>query len=162
MRVIPIVNENDTIAVTEIKFGDNDTLSAITAAMIHADYLFLMTDVDCLYDRNPRKFSDALPIEVVQDIDSLQADVSSAGSNLGTGGMATKVVAARLATSVGTTTIVTRSSKPNNVSEIIRYLHPPNPPPVNGETTIAATATASQSTQHPPLYTRFLPTATPL
>jgi glutamate 5-kinase len=72
--VIPIVNENDTLAVSEIKFGDNDTLSAITAAMIHADMLFLMTDVDCLYDKNPRTNPDAKPIEVVEDIAALQAD----------------------------------------------------------------------------------------
>ena len=124
MGVIPIVNENDTLAVAEIKFGDNDTLSAITAAMIQADYLFLMTDVDCLYNKNPRKFPDAQPIEIVPDIDSLEADVSSAGSTLGTGGMATKIVAARLATAAGTTTIITRSSKPSNVSEIISHLHP--------------------------------------
>ena len=74
MGVIPIVNENDTLAVAEIKFGDNDTLSAITAAMIHADYLFLMTDVDCLYDKNPRTNANAKAIEVVQDISALQAD----------------------------------------------------------------------------------------
>jgi len=74
MGVIPIVNENDTIAVTEIKFGDNDTLSAITAAMVRADYLFLMTDVDCLYDKNPRTNPDAQAIEVVEDIAALQAD----------------------------------------------------------------------------------------
>jgi len=74
MGVVPIVNENDTIAVTEIKFGDNDTLSAITAAMVHADYLFLMTDVDCLYDKNPRTYPDAQAIEVVEDIAALQAD----------------------------------------------------------------------------------------
>jgi glutamate 5-kinase len=74
MGVIPIVNENDTLAVTEIKFGDNDTLSAITAAMVHADYLFLMTDVDCLYDKNPRTNPDAKAIEVVEDIAALQAD----------------------------------------------------------------------------------------
>jgi glutamate 5-kinase len=74
MGVIPIVNENDTLAVSEIKFGDNDTLSAITAAMIHADLLFLMTDVDCLYDKNPRKFPDAKPIEVVEDVSQLEAD----------------------------------------------------------------------------------------
>lgn len=72
--VIPIVNENDTLAVAEIKFGDNDTLSAITAAMIHADMLFLMTDVDCLYDKNPRTNPDAQPIEIVEDISALQAD----------------------------------------------------------------------------------------
>ena len=74
MGVIPIVNENDTISVSEIKFGDNDTLSAITAAMVHADYLFLMTDVDCLYDKNPRTHLDAQPIEEVKDIEALQAD----------------------------------------------------------------------------------------
>lgn len=74
MGVIPIVNENDTLAVAEIKFGDNDTLSAITAAMVHADFLFLMTDVDCLYDKNPRANPDAQPIEVVEDIGLIQAD----------------------------------------------------------------------------------------
>ena len=171
MGVIPIVNENDTLAVSEIKFGDNDTLSAITAGMIHADYLFLMTDVDCLYDRNPRKYPDALPVEVVPDIDALQADVSSAGSNLGTGGMATKIVAARLATSAGATTIITRSSKPNNVSEIIRYLHPPQQtqalpsasksPALNGEVDTHHDVSPA-STSPPPLHTRFLPSSNPI
>ena len=66
MGVVPIVNENDTLSVAEINFGDNDTLSAITAGMVQADYLFLMTDVDCLYDKNPRIFPDAKPLEVVQ------------------------------------------------------------------------------------------------
>lgn len=121
MGVIPIVNENDTLAVTEIKFGDNDTLSAITAGMVQADYLFLMTDVDCLYDKNPRTNPDAKAIEVVEDIAELEADVSSAGSALGTGGMSTKIVAARLATSAGVTTVITRSSKPGNIVNIVRY-----------------------------------------
>lgn len=121
MGVIPIVNENDTLAVTEIKFGDNDTLSAITAGMVQADYLFLMTDVDCLYDKNPRTNPDAKAIEVVQDISELTADVNSAGSALGTGGMSTKIVAARLATSAGVTTVITKSSKPGNISAIIKH-----------------------------------------
>ncbi|KAF1939627.1 glutamate 5-kinase [Clathrospora elynae] len=121
MGVIPIVNENDTLAVTEIKFGDNDTLSAITAGMVQADYLFLMTDVDCLYDKNPRTNPDAKAISVVEDIAELAADVSSAGSSLGTGGMSTKIVAARLATSAGVTTIITKSSKPGNISSIIAH-----------------------------------------
>ncbi len=157
--VIPIVNENDTLSVTEIKFGDNDTLSAITAAMVSADYLFLMTDVDCLYDKNPRKFPDAQPITVVEDIDQLQADVSSAGSALGTGGMATKIVAARLATSAGTCTIITKSSKPGNVSEIIRYLHPPTI-----DSTVVTNGTVSQPiiTAAPPLHTKFVPSSTPI
>lgn len=122
MGVIPIVNENDTLAVTEIKFGDNDTLSAITAGMVHADYLFLMTDVDCLYDKNPRTNPDAKPIEVVDDIGDLTADVSSKGSALGTGGMGTKIVAARLATSAGVTTVITRSSRPGNIRDIVAYV----------------------------------------
>ena len=82
MGVIPIVNENDTLAVSEIKFGDNDTLSAITAAMVHADLLFLMTDVDALYDKNPRTHPDAHAIEVVEDIGALVADGLSPTSSL--------------------------------------------------------------------------------
>lgn len=151
--VIPIVNENDTLAVSEIKFGDNDTLSAITAAMVNADYLFLMTDVDCLYDKNPRAFPDAKPISVVQDIDALRVDVSSSGSSLGTGGMATKITAASLAAAAGTSTIITNSSKPGNITNIIHFLHPTlDPDPTNGA-------------PHPeaePLHTRFLPSLTPI
>ncbi|PWW75808.1 glutamate 5-kinase [Tuber magnatum] len=122
MDIIPIVNENDTLAVNEIKFGDNDTLSAITAGMVNADYLFLMTDVDCLYTNNPRTHPDAQPIEVVEDVSTLRVDVSSTGSALGTGGMATKLTAARLATSAGVTTIITRSSIPSNIFHIVAYI----------------------------------------
>lgn len=142
--VVPIVNENDTLAVTEIKFGDNDTLSAITAGMVHADYLFLMTDVDCLYDKNPRSNPDAKAIEVVSDIDSLEADTSSRGSSLGTGGMSTKIVAARRATSVGVTTIITRSSRPGNIGAIIDALQHPS------------------SGVKAPLHTRFIPAENPI
>ena len=122
MEVIPIVNENDTLAVSEIRFGDNDTLSAITAAMVHADYLFLMTDVDCLYDSNPRTNPEAKAIEVVDDIDALRVDVSSKGSSLGTGGMSTKIVAARLAASAGVTTVIAKSTNPKNIFSIVQYI----------------------------------------
>ncbi|KAH8673882.1 glutamate 5-kinase [Xylariales sp. PMI_506] len=172
MGVIPIVNENDTLAVAEIKFGDNDTLSAITAAMVHADYLFLMTDVDCLYDKNPRTNPDAKPIQVVEDIGSIQADVSSAGSSLGTGGMSTKIIAARLATSAGVTTIITRSSRPDNIAQIVRYLQTSKgsaTPPQQGnsadddEDTLAqSTASLDISVKEPPLHTRFLPLDHPI
>lgn len=162
MGVIPIVNENDTLAVAEIKFGDNDTLSAITAAMVNADYLFLMTDVDCLYDKNPRSHPDAHPLPVVSDISTLAADVSSAGSSLGTGGMSTKIVAARLATSAGVTTIITRSSLPGNILEIVKYtesLTPriPSPHLDGGLSPIPADS-------HPPfpLHTRFIPSPNPI
>ncbi|KAF4984032.1 hypothetical protein FZEAL_690 [Fusarium zealandicum] len=170
--VIPIVNENDTLAVSEIKFGDNDTLSAITAAMIHADMLFLMTDVDCLYDKNPRTHPDAKPIEVVEDIAALQADVSSAGSSLGTGGMGTKIIAARLGTSAGVTTIITRSSNPGNVLNIVRYLQSlkeGSPSPSANECAGSLSRSASSmllptaaELPFPPLHTRFVPADDPI
>lgn len=188
MGMIPIVNENDTIAVSEIraieKFGDNDTLSAITAAMVQADYLFLMTDVDCLYDKNPRTHPNAIPIEVVSDISALEADVSSSGSALGTGGMSTKIVAARLATSAGVTTIITHSSKPSNIFRIVDHLQnqryptensssssipssqisgPPSDEPV--PTPMSSPSKSSISLDKEsllPLYTRFLPNPHPI
>ncbi|EFQ28461.1 glutamate 5-kinase [Colletotrichum graminicola M1.001] len=187
MGVIPIVNENDTLAVSEIKFGDNDTLSAIAAGMVHADMLFLMTDVDCLYDKNPRTHPDAQAIEVVEDISSIQADVSTAGSSLGTGGMMTKIVAARLATSAGVTTVITRSSNPGNIVKIVRYIqaqqkssphldataihdggdhdtdhdhdHDHAEDPLSQST---ASLRLDQAVEKPPLHTRFLPSAEPI
>ena len=120
LRIQPLEAPAEEV-LQEIRFGDNDTLSAITAAMLQADYLFLMTDVDCLYDKNPRTNPDAVPIEVVEDVTSLEADTSSSGSSLGTGGMSTKLVAARLATSAGVTTVITRSSNPGNIVGILDY-----------------------------------------
>ena len=181
MGMIPIVNENDTIAVSELraleKFGDNDTLSAITAAMVQADYLFLMTDVDCLYDKNPRTHPDAQPIEVVSDISALAVDVSSSGSALGTGGMSTKIVAANLASSAGVTTVIARSSNPGNIRDIITYLQSQRLDPLSRPQTPAEPEDAdnnlsnSTSSLHldtpqtplkPPLHTRFLPNTHPI
>lgn len=185
MGVIPIVNENDTLSVQEIKFGDNDTLSAITAGMVHADYLFLMTDVDCLYDKNPRSNPDAKAIEVVEDIADLAADTSSAGSSLGTGGMSTKIVAARLATAAGVTTVITRSSKPGNIAAIVRYVEAQKRATRNMEQSgelsssprsaanrepavqtipvvIGASGQKLEEPGLPPLHTRFLPDPHPI
>lgn len=157
------------------KFGDNDTLSAITAAMLQADYLFLMTDVDCLYDKNPRTHPDAQAIEVVEDVSSLEADVSSAGSSLGTGGMSTKIVAARLATSAGVTTVITRSSNPGNIVNIVNYVQAqkaaavhsdlPSNPATPAEHTPLSSSISSlyvDALQTPPLHTRFLPDPFPI
>ncbi|TFK31986.1 glutamate 5-kinase [Crucibulum laeve] len=123
MGVVPIVNENDTVSVSEIKFGDNDTLSAITSSMIHADYLFLLTDVDGLYTSNPRKDPDAKQIEVVNSISAIRAEVSTTtlGSSLGTGGMETKLIAAEIATAAGVTTIITSSKHPENIFDILDF-----------------------------------------
>ena len=178
MGVIPIVNENDTLSVQEIKFGDNDTLSAITAGMVQADYLFLMTDVDCLYDKNPRTNPDAKAIEVVEDVAELTADVSSAGSALGTGGMGTKIVAARLATAAGVTTVITRSSKPGNILQIVKYAEaqksaarsmegsgelPSQEPNLQKTAIMNGTSTPRLAEPTlPPLHTRFLPDPNPI
>ncbi|RMD42014.1 hypothetical protein DV735_g3101, partial [Chaetothyriales sp. CBS 134920] len=165
LGVIPIVNENDTLAVSEIKFGDNDTLSAITAAMVHADCLFLMTDVDCLYDKNPRKFPDARPVLVVDNIDDLEVDTSSGGSALGTGGMATKITAARLATSAGTSTIITKSSKPGNITEIIRFLYHPADQTSTPSKPTSTNGTHEKDTINAagaPLHTLFTPSPNPI
>ncbi|KAL0575181.1 Glutamate 5-kinase [Marasmius crinis-equi] len=123
MGVVPIVNENDTISVSEIKFGDNDTLSAITSSMIHADYLFLLTDVDGLYTANPRKDPEAKLLEVVTSIPAIRSQVSTTtlGSSLGTGGMETKIIAAEIATGAGVSTVITSSKRPENIFRIIEY-----------------------------------------
>ncbi|KAF8801404.1 glutamate 5-kinase [Phlegmacium glaucopus] len=123
MGVVPIVNENDTVSVSEIQFGDNDTLSAITSSMVHADYLFLLTDVDGLYTANPRKNPGAKQIEVVDSIPTIRLEVSTTtlGSSLGTGGMETKLIAAEIATAAGVTTIITSSKDPSCIFRIIEY-----------------------------------------
>lgn len=120
--IVPVVNENDTLSVAEIKFGDNDTLSAITAALVNADYLFLMTDVDCLYSDNPRVNPEAQPISVVEDLHKLNVITSTGGSDVGTGGMTTKLIAADLATEAGVTMIIMNSEHPENVTKIVDYI----------------------------------------
>ncbi|MFN5161347.1 MAG: glutamate 5-kinase [Cyanobacteriota bacterium] len=101
--VVPIVNENDTLATEELRFGDNDTLSALVAAAIGADELILLTDVDSLYSGDPRNDPDARPIPEVRDRAELErlSHVASGGGQWGTGGMTTKLAAARIATASG-------------------------------------------------------------
>lgn len=127
--------------------------------MVKADYLFLMTDVDCLYSANPRTDPNAQPIEVVADIASLGADVSSAGSSLGTGGMSTKIIAAKLGTSAGVTTVITKSSKPGNVHEIVKYLQTKKE---STEQSLDDPQAKPQSQPSAPLHTRFLPSDSPI
>ena len=125
MGVVPIVNENDTLSFSEIKFGDNDTLSAITAALIGADYLFLLTDVDCLYTDNPRTNPSATSILIVPDLSKGLPGVntsSGSGSDVGTGGMQTKLVAADLATNAGVHTVIMKSNAPANILKVVNYM----------------------------------------
>ena len=127
-NVVPIINENDSVSNAEIRFGDNDTLSAIAAGMVHADYLFLLTDVDCLYTDNPRVNPDAKPVRVVQNIASLrqQVNVASSGSSIGTGGMVTKLVAAELATAAGCAMMILRGANPHLIIDAIEEIRQSN------------------------------------
>lgn len=111
MGVIPIVNENDTVATYEIEIGDNDTLSAIVAALIDADLLILLSDIDGLYTDDPRKNPNAKFIEQVDELteELMGMGKSSTGSNVGTGGMNTKLVAAKIATSSDVDMIIANS-----------------------------------------------------
>ena len=112
LGVIPVVNENDTISTYEIKFGDNDTLSAIVAALIDADLLILLSDIDGLYTDNPRNNPNAQFIEVVEHLtdDIMHMGKSETGSNVGTGGMNTKLEAAKIATAAGCDMIIANSA----------------------------------------------------
>ena len=108
MGVIPIVNENDTVATYEIEFGDNDTLSAIVASLIGADLLILLSDIDGLFTDDPNQNKNAKFIDFVDVIDEnlLHMGKDSTGSKVGTGGMATKLTAAHIATASGADMII--------------------------------------------------------
>ncbi|MEO0406100.1 MAG: glutamate 5-kinase [Cyanobacteria bacterium P01_A01_bin.135] len=120
LGIIPIVNENDTVAVDELKFGDNDTLSAQVASLIEADWLFILTDVDRLYSADPRYDPNATPIELIDNLDQMeQVQVGDRGSNWGTGGMVTKIAAARIATEAGVRMVITEGRSPQNLPRIL-------------------------------------------
>ncbi|MEL6855387.1 MAG: glutamate 5-kinase, partial [Cyanobacteria bacterium J06607_13] len=120
LGVVPIVNENDTVAIDELKFGDNDTLSALVASLVSANYLFLLTDVDQLYSADPRQDPSAQPISRVRHIDQLEVNIGGSGSSWGTGGMSTKIEAARIATAAGVHTVITQGQVPENILNILQ------------------------------------------
>lgn len=111
LGVIPIVNENDTVATWEIEIGDNDTLSAIVAALVEADLLILLSDIDGLYTDDPRKNSGAQFIEEVEELteELMHMGKASTGSSVGTGGMNTKLAAAQIATSSNIDMVIANS-----------------------------------------------------
>lgn len=111
LGAIPIVNENDTVSTFEIEFGDNDTLSAIVAALIDADLLILLSDIDGLYTDDPNKNPNAEFISVVEELDdSIMGMGKGTSSSVGTGGMGTKLSAARIATSSGADMIIANAA----------------------------------------------------
>lgn len=125
MGVIPIVNENDSISTYELqsleKFGDNDTLSAVVAALIGADLLILMSDIDGLFTDDPNTNPEAKFIDTVEHLDEklLNMGKGSTGSKVGTGGMATKLTAARIATAAGTDMVIANGGDFHNIHRIV-------------------------------------------
>lgn len=119
--VVPIVNENDTVSTYEMQFGDNDTLSAIVASLTKADLLILLSDIDGLYSDDPHKNPDAELIKEVTDIDDKVFGMAkdSTGSNVGTGGMATKLMAAKIATYSGADMIIANAGKTDILYDIM-------------------------------------------
>ncbi len=106
LGAVPIVNENDSVATAELKLGDNDTLSAWVSYLVDADALIILTDVDGLYDADPNRVAGARPIAEVRDLTTVEGLAGTAGSSRGTGGMVTKLRAARIATDAGIETLV--------------------------------------------------------
>lgn len=119
-RVIPIVNENDTVAVDEIEFGDNDSLSAYVAVLAEADLLIILSDIDGLYTADPRVAEDAQRISLVTEITpDIEALASSEGGNLGVGGMGTKVLAAKIVNAADIPLVIANGDKPEVVEEVL-------------------------------------------
>ncbi|MFZ3170550.1 MAG: glutamate 5-kinase [Carboxydocellales bacterium] len=117
---IPIINENDTVAVEEIKFGENDTLSALVASLVDADLLILLTDIDGLYTANPKVDPSAQLIALVEEITpEIEKLAGGVGSALGSGGMATKINAGKIATNSGVGMIIADCSRPNILLEAL-------------------------------------------
>jgi len=118
LGVLPIVNENDTVATSEIRFGDNDRLAALVAHLVHADLLVLLSDVDGLYDGPPSAPESRLVAEVALADDLAGVRVGKAGSaGIGTGGMRTKLEAARIATGAGIPVVLTSAARADDVLE---------------------------------------------
>ena len=120
LGVLPIVNENDTVATDEIVIGDNDTLSANVASTIGADLLVLLSDIDGLYDADPHKNPDAKLIDIVEQLDEkIYALAGGEGSSLGTGGMVTKLRAAKIATEAGCEMVIANGGRPEVLYDIM-------------------------------------------
>lgn len=124
LKVLPIINENDTVATAEINVGDNDTLGAIVANCANADLLILMSDIDGLYTADPRKDPAAVLIPTVEQITpEIEALAGAAGTERGTGGMVTKIHAAKLVTENGCDMVILNGSKPEKLYDVVNGEH---------------------------------------
>ena len=120
LGAIPIINENDSIATDEIVIGDNDTLGAIVATAINADLLIILSDIDGLFTADPHKDKNAVMLHTVTEITAeIEAMTGGAGSALGTGGMSTKIKAAKIANSGGTDMVIANGKEPDVLYGIV-------------------------------------------
>ena len=120
LGAIPIINENDSIATNEIVIGDNDTLGAIVATTLNADLLIILSDIDGLFTADPRKNKDAVLLHKVEEITpEIEMMTGGAGSNLGTGGMATKINAAKISNNGGVDMIIANGKDPDILYDIV-------------------------------------------
>lgn len=120
-RVIPIVNENDVVALDELKIGDNDNMSALVAGIVDADLVIILSDVDGLYTANPQTHPDAVIVpEVAEITPEIEASAGGVGSARGTGGMATKIQAAKAATSSGIHLVIARGTEKNAITRVLQ------------------------------------------
>ena len=119
LSVLPIINENDTVATEEIEFGDNDSLAADVAAVIGADLLVLLSDIDGLYDKNPHTHKDAVLIREVFAVDEALLAFADGKSSLGTGGMTTKLAAAKRVMAAGCDMVITNGSSPAALYDLV-------------------------------------------
>ena len=119
-KIIPVINENDAIVSDELKVGDNDTMSALVSGLIDADLLLILSDVEGLYNKNPQKYNDANLIEIVGDInEDIKRMAGGEGTKFGTGGMITKIIAAEMATKIGTNLVIASGDDPENITRIV-------------------------------------------
>ncbi|MPM26198.1 Glutamate 5-kinase 1 [bioreactor metagenome] len=119
-NVIPIVNENDSVAIEELVYGDNDTLSAVTAKIVCADLLIILSDIDGLYDSNPQNNPDAKLIPVVREItEEIESVAGGSQSLVGTGGMATKIAAAKIAVASGIDMAIVNGKSPELIYDVL-------------------------------------------
>ena len=122
MGIVPIVNENDTVSTYEMQFGDNDTLSALVSSLIEADLLILLSDIDGLYTDDPHNNPEAELIKDVEEINEKFYNMAkgSTGSDVGTGGMTTKLTAAKIATYSGADMIIANGSNVDIILDIMK------------------------------------------
>lgn len=138
-NILPIINENDTVSVAELTFGDNDMLGALVAGLVHADLYMILTDTNGLYDKDPRYHSDAKRIGWLPEVTEAVENLAGGASQLGTGGMRSKLIAAKTAQGLGIPSFIGKLDQPSDLLEVLTgdgngtYVnYSPEAPPPNG------------------------------